>query len=48
MNLYEYQAKEIFKKYGIPVPEEELARNPEEAKRIAQRIGKVVVKAQVL
>ncbi|RKZ27572.1 ADP-forming succinate--CoA ligase subunit beta [bacterium] len=48
MNLYEYQAKEIFKKYGIPVPEEELARNPEEAERIAQRIGKVVVKAQVL
>lgn len=48
MNLYEYQAKEVFKKYGIPVPEERLANTPEEAEKIAKEIGRVVIKAQVL
>gem|GEM_PF-4433922 len=26
MNLYEYQAKDLFKKYGIPVPEGKITR----------------------
>ena len=49
MKLHEYQAKRIFGKYGVPVPEGEVATTPEEARAIAERIGgPVVVKAQVL
>lgn len=49
MKIHEYQAKEIFKKYGIPVQPGEMATTAEEAKSIAERIGKpVMVKAQVL
>ena len=49
MKIHEYQAKEIFKKYGIPVQLGEMATTAEEAKSIAERIGKpVMVKAQVL
>jgi len=48
MKIYEYQAKEIFKRYGIPVPDGDIAETPDDAKRIAERLGgKVVVKAQV-
>jgi succinyl-CoA synthetase beta subunit len=48
MNIHEFQAKEIFRKAGIPVPPGEVAETPEEAHRIAQRLGgRVVVKAQV-
>ena len=39
MNLYEYQSKNIFARYDIPVPEGELAQSPEEARRIADRLG---------
>jgi len=49
LKLHEYQAKRIFGKYGVPVPEGEVATTPEEARAIAERIGgPVVVKAQVL
>lgn len=49
MKIQEYQAKKIFKKCGIPVPEGEVAYTTEEARRIAEQIGKpVVIKAQVL
>jgi len=49
MNIHEYQAKQLFNKYGIPVPQFEIASTPEKAKSIAARIGKpVVIKAQVL
>lgn len=49
MNLNEYQAKRLFGKYGVPVPEGDVATTPEEAREIAKRIGGiVVVKAQVL
>lgn len=49
MNIHEYQAKEIFRNYGIPVPQYEVADTPEEAKAIASKFGKpVVIKAQVL
>src|SRR5919199_1030488 len=48
MNLHEYQAKEIFRGAGIPVPSGEVATTPEEAGTIARRFGgAVVVKAQV-
>ncbi|HEY1953922.1 MAG TPA: ADP-forming succinate--CoA ligase subunit beta [Gemmatimonadaceae bacterium] len=48
MNIHEYQAKEIFRKYGIPIPPGDVATTPEEAEAIARRFGTtVVVKAQV-
>ncbi|HEY3133410.1 MAG TPA: ADP-forming succinate--CoA ligase subunit beta [Gemmatimonadaceae bacterium] len=48
MNIHEYQAKEIFRKYGIPIPPGEVARTAEEAEKIARKFGTtVVVKAQV-
>lgn len=48
MNIHEYQAKEIFRRFGIPVPPGEVAGTPEEAEAIARKLGgKVVVKAQV-
>ena len=48
MNIHEYQAKEIFRKFGIPIPPGEVARTPEEAEAIAKKFGgTVVVKAQV-
>ncbi|MBI4305100.1 MAG: ADP-forming succinate--CoA ligase subunit beta [Chloroflexi bacterium] len=48
MKLHEYQAKEIFARYGIPVARSEIASTPAEAKSAAERLGgKVVVKAQV-
>ena len=48
MNIHEYQAKEIFRKYGIPIPPGEVATTPEEAESIARKFGAtVVIKAQV-
>ncbi len=48
MNLHEYQAKALFRRHGIPVPDGEVARTPEEARAIAADCGgQVVVKAQV-
>jgi succinyl-CoA synthetase beta subunit len=48
MKIHEYQAKEIFAKYGVPIPPGRVASTPDEAATIAEEIGKpVVVKAQV-
>ena len=48
MNIHEYQAKEIFRNYGIPIPPGEVATTPEEAESITRKFGTtVVVKAQV-
>ena len=49
MKVHEHQAKEIFKKYGLPVPQGYPAFTVEEAFEAAQQIGKfpVVVKAQI-
>jgi succinyl-CoA synthetase beta subunit len=48
MNIHEYQAREILRAHGIPVPPGEIATTPEEAESIAARYGgAVVVKAQV-
>jgi succinyl-CoA synthetase beta subunit len=49
LNLHEYQSKQLFAKYGIPIPKGEVATTPEEASAIAERLGgRVVVKSQVL
>ena len=49
MNLYEYQSKQIFAQFGIPIPKGTLANTPDEAATIAEKLGgTVVVKAQVL
>jgi succinyl-CoA synthetase beta subunit len=48
VNIHEYQAKEIFRKYGIPIPPGEVATTPEEAEKIARKFATtVVIKAQV-
>ena len=50
MNLHEYQARELLARYGIPVPQGDVAETPEQARAVAQRLaggGPVVVKAQV-
>ena len=49
MDLYEYQGKGLFKRFGIPVSEGRLATTPGEARAAAEELGApVVVKAQVL
>ena len=49
MNFHEYQAKDLFAEYGVPVPAGKPAKTPEEAVAVAKQIGgdKWVVKAQV-
>jgi succinyl-CoA synthetase beta subunit len=49
MDLYEYQGKQLFRQFGIPVSDGRLATTPEEAHAAAEELGgQVVVKAQVL
>ena len=48
MDLFEYQARDLFEKHGVPVLAGAVATTPEEAESAAAKIGgKVVVKAQV-
>jgi succinyl-CoA synthetase beta subunit len=49
MKIHEYQAKEILKSYGVPVPKGGVAETPGEARKIAKGIGDktIVVKAQI-
>ena len=49
MNVHEYQAKELLRGFGVPVPDGQLATTPEEAEKAAKALGTavVVVKAQV-
>ncbi len=48
MKIHEYQAREIFARYEIPVLQGEVCTTPEHAKEIAQKLKKsVVIKAQV-
>ena len=48
MDLFEYQAKQLFQRFGVPVSLGEVATTPEEAEAIAAKLGGVtVVKAQV-
>jgi len=49
LKIHEYQAKEIFKKYGIPVPREKVCFNLDEVISASQEIGlPCVIKAQVM
>jgi succinyl-CoA synthetase beta subunit len=49
MKLHEYQSKQIFAKYGIPIPKGRVAATASEAKHVAEELGgRVVVKSQVL
>jgi len=48
VNIHEYQARDIFRSFGIPVPGGEVASTPDEVEKIAANLGtRVVVKAQV-
>ena len=48
MKVHEYQAKEILRRFGVPVPRGRVAETPQEAARVAAEIaGPVAVKAQV-
>jgi succinyl-CoA synthetase beta subunit len=48
VNIHEFQAKEILRAEGVPIPPGEVATTPEQAEAIARRMGgMVVVKAQV-
>ena len=48
MNIHEYQAKEILRRVGVPIPPGDVATTPDEAEALARKYGKpVVVKAQV-
>jgi succinyl-CoA synthetase beta subunit len=49
MNIHEYQAKEVLKKYGVATLRNKIAETPEQAKKVAQELGGSVwvVKAQV-
>lgn len=49
MKLHEYQSKNIFAKYNIPIPRGRIAASASEARQLCEELGgKVVVKAQVL
>ncbi len=48
MKVHEYQAKELFAAYGVPVPNGRVATTPEEARKVALELGgPSVIKAQI-
>ena len=48
MKIHEYQAKEILREYGVPVPRGGVASTKEKARKIAEELGDtVIVKAQI-
>ena len=48
MKLLEYEAKQYFKKYGIPTPEGRMVTSPESAREFADSLGKpVIIKVQL-
>ncbi len=49
MKLHEYQSKQIFSKYGVPIPKGRVASTAADARQIAEELGgRVVIKSQVL
>jgi succinyl-CoA synthetase beta subunit len=49
MKLHEYQSKQIFARYGIPIPKGKVAATASEARMITDELGsRVVIKSQVL
>ena len=49
MKIHEYQAKELFRQYNIPVAQSQMAQTKEEALEVAETLGgyPVVLKAQI-
>ena len=49
MNIHEYQAKELLRQYGVPVPAGSVAHNVEQAVAVAEELGggRFVIKAQI-
>ncbi|HOP41275.1 MAG TPA: acetate--CoA ligase family protein, partial [Geobacteraceae bacterium] len=48
MNIHEYQAKDILRSYGVPVPRGRLALTADQVERAAREMGgRCVVKAQI-
>ncbi len=48
MNIHEFQAKELLRRYGVPVPAGKVAATPAEAKQATAELGgRAVVKAQI-
>ncbi len=48
MDLFEYQARDLFAKHGVPVLAGEVIETPEAAREVTERLGgRAVVKAQV-
>ncbi|MCH8901260.1 MAG: ADP-forming succinate--CoA ligase subunit beta [Chloroflexi bacterium] len=48
MKIHEYQAKEILRQYGVPVPRGQVVFSAGEARKVAEELGgRVVVKAQI-
>ena len=48
MKIHEYQAKEILKRFSVPIPRGEVAETSQQAGEIAERLGgRVVIKAQI-
>ena len=49
MNVHEYQAKELLRRFGVPVPDGSVAFTPDEAQAVAASLpdGKIAVKAQI-
>ena len=49
MNVHEYQAKEILRRYNVPIPAGSVAATPEEAEQVARdlKASKLVVKIQI-
>ena len=49
MKIHEYQAKEIFRRFGVPTPRGEMVTTPDKAREVAKKLGTpvVVVKAQI-
>ena len=43
MKLHEYQSKRVFARYGVPIPQGDVATTPEEARRIAARAPRLQV-----
>jgi succinyl-CoA synthetase beta subunit len=49
VRLYEFEAKKLFSKAGIPIPQGEVVKSPEKARIFAEKLGKpVVLKSQIL
>ncbi len=48
MKIHEYQAKQLLKQYGVPVPAGQVASTPDEVREVAKMLGRrVVIKGQV-